>query len=71
MNFLKNIFSKKPKNLKTEKQKTISYGEYQTIKRNRKKGLTRYFFGEHHLWALNEKNATEKAIKKGWITVKK
>ena len=69
MNFLKNIFSKKPKNLKTEKQKTISNGEFQTKKSNRKKGLTRYFFGENHLWALNEKNATEKAIRKGWIKI--
>ena len=69
MNFIKNLFRKNKKQfIREEKQKTISYREMQAIKQKRKQRLTRYFFGENYLWALNEKNATEKALKKGWIT---
>lgn len=34
---------------------------------NAKNGLTEYFYGENSLWALNQKNADKKAIKKGWM----
>jgi hypothetical protein len=37
------------------------------VRQKRNQGLTRYFFDKNHLWALNEKNATEKALKLGWI----
>lgn len=69
MNFLKKLFrkNKKVENPKEQKQKTISYREMQSIKNKRKQGLTRYFFDDKYLWALNEKSATRKAINKGWI----
>jgi len=49
------------KSRKKAKQKAIEE------KINKSNGLTEFFYGENSLWALNQKSADKKAIKKGWI----
>lgn len=35
--------------------------------RNRKNGLTEFFYGDNSVWAINKKTADKKAAKKGYI----
>lgn len=35
-----------------------------------KQGLTEYFYTEGSLWALNDKVADKKALKRGWTNLK-
>lgn len=37
------------------------------IERNRRRGLTEFFYGEKTLWALNQKSADRKARRRNWI----
>jgi hypothetical protein len=37
-------------------------------KQMKAKGLTEFFYGEHKVWALNQKSADKKALKKGYLT---
>lgn len=41
--------------------------EVDSSKINLGKGLKEFTFGDNKLWALNQKNANEKAKNKGWI----
>lgn len=34
---------------------------------NKKKGLTKFYYGENSLWALNKKSADRKAQTRGWV----
>ena len=40
------------------------------IQRNRKMGLKEFYYGENLIWAINQKNADRKAIKKGFFKKK-
>ena len=64
-----------PKETKEERQKRLKKVEelnklkLEKVKtqQNINKGLTKFFYGENNLWALNQKTADTKAKKKGWI----
>lgn len=36
-------------------------------KRNKKNGLTEFFYGTNSVWAINQKTADNKARKKNWL----
>lgn len=47
-----------------EREKRLSEA---TVKRNKRQGLTQYFYGENSVWALKKETADKKAKRNGWL----
>lgn len=55
----------KPKSTPEKHEKPIVIDE---DKLNEARGLKKFYYGSEYIWALNQKSADKKAIKKGLIT---
>ena len=53
-----------PKESEEKKKQRLANAE---INRNKANGLKEFFYGEHSLWALNQKSADKKAHKRCWL----
>lgn len=55
---------KKHNESEEERKERITKAEEEN---KRRQGLTKFFYGENSIWALNQKTADKKAKRKGWI----
>lgn len=53
-----------PKETDEERKKRLENAE---IERYKSQGLKEFFYGKNSLWALNQKSADKKALKKNWL----